>query len=42
MRNHKKSLQILKWRNAEFIIDREYRKVMGETFYECNDSEKIE
>ena len=32
----KKCENIQKWRNSEWIKDREYRKSMGEIFYECN------
>ena len=28
---------IQKWRYNEWIRDREYRKSMGEVFYECSD-----
>ena len=33
----KKCENIQKWRHEEWVRDREYRKLMGETFYECKE-----
>ena len=33
----KKCENIQKWRYEEWVRDREYRKLMGETFYECKE-----
>ena len=32
-----KCASIQKWRNEEWVREREYRKLMGETFYECKE-----
>ena len=32
-----KCASIQKWRHEEWVRDREYRKLMGETFYECKE-----
>lgn len=36
----RKCANIQKWRYDEWVRDREYRKSMGEHFYECSENDK--
>ena len=36
----KKCAIVQKWRYDEWVRDREYRKSMGEHFYECSENDK--